>query len=201
MPSHSLQAKPCLCCGREISPRSKWARNWNSIKFCSDQCRSWRAVVTLPGHVSAVERASLDVLLASCLEEHGDKQVRLHLDAWIEAAIWSCARRSTRHALRTLADVSNDLHRQIQSVHDDPTRGAITAFLQKSKAGEREILRRAARRLVVLPRDRWACTQFRFDIPIEATLVLTQRAGRQRLMSLSDVSHAKGEIEISLGQK
>ncbi|NBY57344.1 MAG: DUF2256 and DUF3253 domain-containing protein [Actinobacteria bacterium] len=31
--------KSCARCGREISWRAKWAKNWQSIKFCSDACR------------------------------------------------------------------------------------------------------------------------------------------------------------------
>jgi hypothetical protein len=31
--------KSCARCGREITWRAKWARNWDQIKFCSDACR------------------------------------------------------------------------------------------------------------------------------------------------------------------
>lgn len=33
------ESKPCASCGREFECRKKWARNWDSIKFCSDECR------------------------------------------------------------------------------------------------------------------------------------------------------------------
>ena len=32
-------AKTCASCGREIEYRKKWARNWENIKFCSEECR------------------------------------------------------------------------------------------------------------------------------------------------------------------
>lgn len=31
--------KICARCARVIEPRKKWARNWEQIKYCSDQCR------------------------------------------------------------------------------------------------------------------------------------------------------------------
>ena len=31
--------KVCESCGREIEFRKKWALNWDSIKYCSDECR------------------------------------------------------------------------------------------------------------------------------------------------------------------
>ncbi|WP_309617408.1 DUF2256 and DUF3253 domain-containing protein [Salinibacterium sp.] len=37
--------KTCASCGRRIEWRAKWARDWDSVKFCSDACRS-RGVTT-----------------------------------------------------------------------------------------------------------------------------------------------------------
>jgi hypothetical protein len=31
--------KTCVACGRRIEWRSKWAKNWNEVKYCSDACR------------------------------------------------------------------------------------------------------------------------------------------------------------------
>ncbi|MFY7992363.1 MAG: DUF3253 domain-containing protein [Bacteriovoracaceae bacterium] len=33
------QDKICLSCGRNITYRKKWEKNWPEIKFCSDECR------------------------------------------------------------------------------------------------------------------------------------------------------------------
>ncbi len=33
------ESKSCESCGREIEYRKKWARDWNNVKFCSDECR------------------------------------------------------------------------------------------------------------------------------------------------------------------
>ena len=34
------EAKTCAACGRTMEWRKSWARNWDSVKFCSDRCRS-----------------------------------------------------------------------------------------------------------------------------------------------------------------
>ncbi len=31
--------KICESCGREIEYRKKWLRNWDQVKYCSDECR------------------------------------------------------------------------------------------------------------------------------------------------------------------
>lgn len=34
-----LPSKPCQACGRPMSWRKAWARNWDEVKFCSERCR------------------------------------------------------------------------------------------------------------------------------------------------------------------
>ncbi|MCX7212523.1 MAG: DUF2256 domain-containing protein [Burkholderiales bacterium] len=36
----ALPSKPCLACGRPMSWRKAWARNWDEVKYCSQRCRS-----------------------------------------------------------------------------------------------------------------------------------------------------------------
>ncbi|MBT8445712.1 MAG: DUF2256 and DUF3253 domain-containing protein [Gammaproteobacteria bacterium] len=36
------ELKYCATCGREIEWRRKWARNWGSVRYCSDACRRKR---------------------------------------------------------------------------------------------------------------------------------------------------------------
>lgn len=38
-----LPQKTCAHCGRPFTWRRKWARDWGSVKFCSDACRSGKA--------------------------------------------------------------------------------------------------------------------------------------------------------------
>ncbi|MBM3375390.1 MAG: DUF2256 domain-containing protein [Betaproteobacteria bacterium] len=38
----SLPTKPCQACGRPMTWRKRWAKNWEQVKFCSDRCRASR---------------------------------------------------------------------------------------------------------------------------------------------------------------
>lgn len=31
--------KPCAACGRTITWRTKWARDWENVRYCSNACR------------------------------------------------------------------------------------------------------------------------------------------------------------------
>ncbi|MCB1994590.1 MAG: DUF2256 domain-containing protein [Rhodoferax sp.] len=35
----ALPSKPCAVCGRQMSWRRAWAKNWAEVKYCSDACR------------------------------------------------------------------------------------------------------------------------------------------------------------------
>ena len=34
-----MNSKVCVTCGRSFEWRKKWEKNWNQVKYCSDQCR------------------------------------------------------------------------------------------------------------------------------------------------------------------
>lgn len=34
-----LPQKPCAACGRPMTWRRKWARNWDAVRYCSEACR------------------------------------------------------------------------------------------------------------------------------------------------------------------
>lgn len=34
------KTKSCVRCGRRMTFRRRWAKNWSQIKYCSDQCRN-----------------------------------------------------------------------------------------------------------------------------------------------------------------
>jgi hypothetical protein len=34
-----LPSKICLTCGLAFAWRKKWARDWDSVKYCSERCR------------------------------------------------------------------------------------------------------------------------------------------------------------------
>lgn len=35
----ALPTKICAQCGLDMTWRKSWAKNWDSIKYCSDKCR------------------------------------------------------------------------------------------------------------------------------------------------------------------
>jgi len=35
----ALPSKPCQMCGRPMTWRRSWAKNWAEVKVCSDACR------------------------------------------------------------------------------------------------------------------------------------------------------------------
>lgn len=35
----SLPTKTCVACGRPFAWRKKWARDWESVRYCSERCR------------------------------------------------------------------------------------------------------------------------------------------------------------------
>ena len=36
----ALPSKICIVCGREMTWRKSWAKNWGEVKYCSDACRA-----------------------------------------------------------------------------------------------------------------------------------------------------------------
>ncbi len=38
-----LPQKPCAVCGRAMVWRKSWAKNWDSVLYCSDRCRADKA--------------------------------------------------------------------------------------------------------------------------------------------------------------
>ncbi|MFN7694536.1 MAG: DUF2256 domain-containing protein [Burkholderiales bacterium] len=39
----SLPSKACSVCGRTMTWRKSWAKNWTEVKVCSEACRKKRA--------------------------------------------------------------------------------------------------------------------------------------------------------------
>lgn len=42
---NNIDDKPCKVCGRAISWRKKWEKNWDSIQYCSDACRQKKSTI------------------------------------------------------------------------------------------------------------------------------------------------------------
>ncbi len=56
----AVPTKPCAVCGRTITWRKKWERDWDDVRFCSDACRRHR-----PSAVDHDLETSLLTLLAA----------------------------------------------------------------------------------------------------------------------------------------
>ncbi|MBC3761336.1 DUF2256 and DUF3253 domain-containing protein [Quadrisphaera sp. RL12-1S] len=57
-----MPTKPCAVCGRTITWRKKWERDWEGVRYCSDACRR-RARSGAAHDVDAALEASLERLL------------------------------------------------------------------------------------------------------------------------------------------
>ncbi len=44
----ALPSKPCVACGREMTWRKSWAKNWADVKYCSDACRAQKGKSAKP---------------------------------------------------------------------------------------------------------------------------------------------------------
>ena len=44
-----LPSKPCAACGRPMSWRKAWAKNWDEVRYCSDACRRQRGSTARKG--------------------------------------------------------------------------------------------------------------------------------------------------------
>ncbi len=42
MPGRAGDTKTCVSCGRVMTWRKSWERNWDEVKYCSDACRKNR---------------------------------------------------------------------------------------------------------------------------------------------------------------
>ncbi|RZS79929.1 hypothetical protein EV189_3408 [Motilibacter rhizosphaerae] len=40
------ETKPCAACGRTITWRKKWERDWDSVRYCSEKCRRTKVSTT-----------------------------------------------------------------------------------------------------------------------------------------------------------
>jgi hypothetical protein len=84
----SRPEKLCATCGRRITWRKKWARDWDQVRHCSQRCRKKRLGV-LDQEIEKVARARLQA--QPWLEE-----------AWLAERFPGAGRERLRDALRRL---------------------------------------------------------------------------------------------------
>jgi hypothetical protein len=189
-----LEPKPCFTCARQITPRA----NWSSIRYCSDRCKSWKSIVKIGKAedyskevTGKIETTSSPSLLEKSLSIR-ESSIVLALDAWIEATILYIAKESPSPA--PLQRVSELMHIDLQRDQAPSYYTTIKEEALKQNPGEREMIRRAARRLVVLPPASWPFTAQYGST--DQRITLTQLPGKRVLTTLQDVSFAKGEMYV-----
>lgn len=80
---NSFEPKTCKVCGREMTWRKAWAKNWDEIKTCSAGCRK-RGLRTVDHELEAAILALLEARAASatiCPSEAA-RQVAGDAEAW-----------------------------------------------------------------------------------------------------------------------
>lgn len=198
--------KTCLTCGRMITPRAKWSKDWDSIKFCSDRCRSGRPgrlVVSLPPLGGAeLQRSSraewINQLGAAKAITRGSiiDGIVVDVECLVETALLSTAADTGHRGTKkdaTLEDAETVLRKLALSSEDDaiPLWKAID-----SPPGCRERVRRAARRLALgITRESGA----------EQACIVNTNAGKLQLSqngilltTVEQLSFAKGTICMRL---
>jgi hypothetical protein len=121
-------AKTCTTCGRTMEWRKSWEKNWDSVKYCSDKCRS-----TKPGNVDA----ALEQAILRLLAERGagkticPSEAARAVASSDERAAWEPLMEPTRAAARRLVAAGKLLITQGSVVVDPSTaKGAIRLRLR-----------------------------------------------------------------------
>lgn len=74
--------KTCERCGRNIEHRKKWDKNWEQIKYCSDQCRKMKSLISFETEILNLLRmrgAGKTICPSEVLEET-DKQNKVLME-------------------------------------------------------------------------------------------------------------------------
>lgn len=119
--------KPCAACGRTITWRKKWERDWDSVRLCSDACRGKKKAVATVG-------AQLEVAILELLEQRArDATICPSEVARREAPDdWRPLMEPVREAARRLiAQGRLEMTQQGQVVDPSTARGAIRLRLRR----------------------------------------------------------------------
>ncbi|MEM9172372.1 MAG: DUF2256 and DUF3253 domain-containing protein [Pseudomonadota bacterium] len=116
--------KLCARCGRRMQWRKKWARNWDSVKYCSDACRRQR--------LTTVD-AELESTILSLLKQRATGATICPSEAarQVAASDWRALMEPARQAARRLvAQRRIDITQQGHVVDASTARGPIRLRLR-----------------------------------------------------------------------
>jgi hypothetical protein len=218
--------KPCHTCGREITPRHKWAVNWSTIKYCSDKCKKGGKKIPSIGQAAEMmgqplyyknERPTSPTWFEKCLFVE-KSNLMLDREAWIEATLMHLVKinEDANHAQSSmqgrkvhlsgvpLYEVSQQLHQELiwhRLVDPVNPKSAVKPTyitcvednILRHVPGERERIRRVARRLIVFPLEQSYFAK-RFGDTEEPYAISLKDASNKFLETCHDVSFAKGEM-------
>ena len=111
--------KTCVACGRTITWRKKWARNWDEVRYCSDACRRHRVDDTDRALESAIVEL-LDARGAGKTICPSEAARRVRPDDWRE--LMEPARRAAR---RLVAANRIEITQHGQVVDPSTTKGPV----------------------------------------------------------------------------
>lgn len=213
VPLSDLSPKSCLTCGRVITPRAKWAKGWEGIKYCSDRCRSTRPGKVVVRFSTSSDLVGLGTVAGVKVEGSG---VIVDLETFVEATILHAA--GEKEA--TLEDTQDRIKAVLAEASitmGQPQGGETTESEPESEAksketnnqndnmhplwkaldsppGFRERVRRAARRLAL---------GITHDSDSEQTNIVTTEKGKIELLqrgkplrTVEELSFAKGTLYI-----
>lgn len=214
VPLSDLSPKSCLTCGRVITPRAKWAKDWAGIKYCSDRCRTTRPGRVVVKFISEGDSAVLDGLVGAKTDGQSG-EVSVDVETFVESVLLEVAGKSrvtledAQKRIKVLlktASIPVEADRQRKEGSSDAESGSEDEEQASDKAlhplwkaldsppGFRERVRRAARRLALgLTHDSDA-KQTDIITTDRGSLELTQ--GGKVLRTVQDLSFAKGVIQI-----
>ncbi|SJX61846.1 uncharacterized protein SRS1_12830 [Sporisorium reilianum f. sp. reilianum] len=224
VPLSELSPKSCLTCGRVVTPRAKWAKDWNGIKYCSDSCRSTR-----PGKV--VVRFSPDGDAGDLGSSAGVKredaaELKVDVETFVEGILLEVARQNGGGTLEDVQDRIKDLLRsssiEVGQPQHSPSKeesGSDTDHDEQHKAqsgssnegqhplwkaldsppGLRERIRRAARRLALGITHDSDAQQTNITTTDAGSIELSQNG--KMLQTVQDLSFAKGVLHVKSKNK
>ncbi len=123
--------KTCAACGRRMEWRKSWAKNWESVKYCSDSCRAKRG-----GGTDAATGVALEEVILRLLRERGAGKTICPSEAaravgGEERAAWELLMEPARAAARRLVAADKVVITQGRQVVDPSTaRGPIRLRLR-----------------------------------------------------------------------
>lgn len=120
MTERFLPEKTCKVCGRRYTWRRKWARDWDSVRHCSDSCRR-RGLTKLD---AVIEDAMLD--LARDRARTGGTICPSEVARFLEPDDWRPMMDAVRMAARRLAERGLiEVHQRGRAIDPSAARGAV----------------------------------------------------------------------------